>query len=350
MQQPIYQHINDAFLNGLPYVLYKKPFEKFIQIQIQKNSNTFSAKNIDENGFVFAPFNSEKSSYYIPLSESTLYNISFDDNFFELSNKRIYNTDLEKLQHIYLVNQCVDFIKNGHAKKVVISRKQFIKKEEVGFEEQLNVFLKLIQLYQETMVYWWVHPATGIWMGATPERLLTLDKCNFQTMSLAGTQMFNDSITWQDKEKTEQKLVTNYIQEKLQEHVDELQIGAPYTKKAGHLAHICTDIKGTLKINKNLMELISVLHPTPAICGTPKENAFHYILKHEGYDRKFYTGYFGNIHLEEKSELFVNLRCMEWNNDGINLYIGGGITKDSIAENEWEETVNKSQIMAKVIL
>ena len=76
-------------------------------------------------------------------------------------------------------------------------------------------------------------------------------------------------------------------------------------------------------------------------------------LKNENYNRAYYTGFLGELNLNETSkntsELFVNLRCMEIKKDIAVLFIGGGITKESNPESEWLETVSKSETMKKVL-
>ena len=85
-----------------------------------------------------------------------------------------------------------------------------------------------------------------------------------------------------------------------------------------------------------------------------------FILKHEGYDRSYYTGFIGELNrrssviddLTQSSHLFVNLRCMEiFENPSLKamLYIGGGITAASLPELEWEETIQKSRIMKRIL-
>ena len=101
--------------------------------------------------------------------------------------------------------------------------------------------------------------------------------------------------------------------------------------------------------------LIDKLHPTPAVCGLPKETAKQFILKNEGYDREFYTGFLGELNIDfrtfkkDNSDLFVNLRCMEVEKNTATIYVGCGITKDSIPEMEYIETVNKSMTIRKVV-
>ena len=176
-------------------------------------------------------------------------------------------------------------------------------------------------------------------------------------MALAGTQKWNDSenVIWHQKEQDEQQFVTDFIVNELHNKIDNLEITKPYTVKAGKLLHLKTDISGILKQDTNLKNIIQILHPTPAVCGFPKEVAKQFIIENENYNRQFYAGFLGELNKdfdtnENKTDLFVNLRCMKIENNTINFYAGGGITKDSIPEKEWEETVNNTNTMKSCIL
>jgi isochorismate synthase len=101
---------------------------------------------------------------------------------------------------------------------------------------------------------------------------------------------------------------------------------------------------------------VLLLHPTPAVGGFPKLNAINFINENEGYNREYYSGYLGEINYNDNfaTDLYVNLRCMQIqkNNDNFqaHLYTGCGITKDSIPEKEWFETVNKAMTLKNVLL
>jgi len=90
---------------------------------------------------------------------------------------------------------------------------------------------------------------------------------------------------------------------------------------------------------------LQALHPTPSVGGLPKEAARQFILTKEKHDRAYYTGFLGPLNIQNKSHLFVNLRCLQLFNKQFVLYSGAGITAASIAENEWEETENKMMTM-----
>ena len=102
--------------------------------------------------------------------------------------------------------------------------------------------------------------------------------------------------------------------------------------------------------NKKLGKLLKRLHPTPAVCGLPKEETYRFIRKNEGYDRSYYSGFIGWLNPDEKSNLYVNLRCMNILSDAFVLYAGGGILASSETESEWLETEAKMQTMMHLIL
>jgi isochorismate synthase len=87
----------------------------------------------------------------------------------------------------------------------------------------------------------------------------------------------------------------------------------------------------------------------------PKAVAKDFILKNEGYNRAYYTGFLGELNFDSfnkksiKSDLYVNLRCMQLKNNQAHIYIGCGITKQSTPQKEWEESVNKSMTMKRVL-
>ncbi len=332
-----------------PFVIYRKPNEVSVKAIFQTDSNTYYSKDYSENGFVFAPFNTNEKALFIPFSNAQKETFGIE-NSQQLSSleTEFVTSDKGKKNHISLVEQGIDYIKNSSVDKIVLSRKEVLDLKEVNL---LETFQKLLAYYQSANVYFWYHPVSGMWMGATPETLLSVQNSQFSIMSLASTQEFKGTldVNWSEKEIEEHQIVTDYIVSKVGKV--NLQVSKPYTVKAGNLVHLRADIFGEVSsANFDLKKLIDVLHPTPAICGMPKDEAKEFILKNENYHREYYTGFLGEID-ENCIDLFVNLRCMklEPQNKKTSLYIGGGITKDSNSISEWEETVAKSKVMKKVL-
>lgn len=358
----LYTNVQTQLDQQLPFVVYRKPGEDKVNTVLQHTNVSHKITTYDQAGFVFAPFDSAKDAILIPDSESRRYQAvilnNTSDNELVQDHKKVIDRveetiTISKNTHVDLVKKGIKAIKNEAFKKVVLSRK-----EEVPFSKKkiLTVFKQLISGYPSAFVYCWYHPGIGIWLGATPEVLVKIKGEEFTTMALAGTQPHIDSMnaSWGTKEIEEQAMVTNYVLEELSTVITDIKHSKTYTHRAGTLLHLRTDIIGTLYHGKSTInDIISALHPTPAVCGVPKKEATSFILENEGYDRTYYTGFLGELNWDQEgkveSNLFVNLRCMEIKNDHAILYVGGGITKDSDPDKEWEETVRKTATMKKVL-
>lgn len=338
---------------NLPFVIYSKPNSSSIFAYLQQNETLYKVSDYSEKGFVFASFD-EKQLVLIPENESKI----ISAKQLEVAMNAVEMEDLSfdsgaKIQYEDLVEKGIQAIKNEEFKKVVLSRSEIVDVAKFDF---ITTFKYLIQLYPTTFTYCFFHPEIGLWMGATPEQLLKASGNVFETTALAGTQKvtLEEEISWQQKEKDEQQYVTDFIIKRLREVATSVVVTDPYNIKAGSIWHIKTDISGVLKDNSTLEEVIDTLHPTPAVCGLPKKKAKAFILENENYDRTFYTGFLGELNSSfanktVSSDLFVNLRSMQIKENKAILYMGCGITKESIPEKEWEESVNKSMTMKRVL-
>ncbi len=333
---------------NLPFVVYRKPNSDTVFGLFQHNDSLFEVNDFTEKGFVFTSFDGSQN-YIIPEEESDScqekWNPSIDNSPLEISESEDLNA---KDNFQKLVAQSVQAIQNNQFQKVVVSRKESIAVQDFNL---ITTFQKMVQEYPSAFVYCFSHPKIGTWLGATPEQLLQANTTNFETIALAGTQkeIENQPVIWQQKEKQEQQFVTDYIVSKLAALSSEITVSEPYSVKAGHLWHIKTDISGAFGKHLDLKKAIQLLHPTPAVCGVPKEIAKAFIIENEGYDRSFYTGFLGELNKDFASDLFVNLRCMQIEGNQVHVYMGCGITKDSIPEKEWNESVNKSMTMKRIL-
>ena len=338
----------------LPFVLFCKPDSDRIVGVFQKNDHLYFLDNFEEKGFVFAPFDSEEIPF-IPLEHADVYveYLSAADYFFE---KKSVNTNSPISNDFFedLVAKAVDAIHEKKFTKVVLSRKEEIDNPDFNMESTMN---KMISLYSSAFKYCFFHPKIGTWIGATPEQFLKTNGNTLKTVALSGTQLATTSATiiWDDKEKIEQQLVTDFIVDSLEDLAKEITLSSPYSVKAGNLWHIKTDILAQLKSKKSLKKIILALHPTSAVCGLPKQTAKKFIVENEGYNREYYSGFLGELNIDFvtfktlQTDLFVNLRCMKIIKNKASLFVGCGITKDSNPLDEYMETVNKSMTMKKII-
>ncbi len=343
----IFSNIKETLDKQLPFVTYRKPNCSTIKGWFQQNNNLITSKDYSESGFIFAPFDNKEDAILIPKNQSTYIEEGITINGSLTSNTNHNPDTTSEENHIQLVEKGIAAIKNQKFKKVVLSRKEKIELRDFNL---IETFQKLLNSYPTAFVYVWYHPKVGMWLGATPETLVSIHNKNFTTMALAGTQVYNDTtnVTWQPKELEEQQFVTDYIIDRLSDISSEITASGIETIKAGKLLHLRTILNGKLKTNT--ASLIKSLHPTPAVCGLPLETSKQFILDNESYHRSFYTGFLGELNINDKeSNLFVNLRCMEVSNKTVNIYVGGGITRDSNPVKEWQETVAKTTTMKKVL-
>lgn len=251
---------------------------------------------------------------------------------------------LSKEEYLDVCHQFQADFDNFGVQKAILSR---VKQVQRG-EKPLDIVLTdLVALYGDrAFIYLVSSPYFGTWIGATPEILISGDESRLKSMSLAGTKK-SASDLWTEKEQEEQQLVTDFVKEQIlnsqSTHFTEFPVETIHT---GAVYHLCTRFEFSLS-QRYWSDLIQALHPTPAVCGLPREKALKLIGKHETHNRNLYAGLIGKKSKEELA-VFVNLRCMEVSKNDFLLYIGGGITQRSIPENEWNETENKAKTLMRV--
>ena len=338
----VFEEINTFLSAQNPFVCYVKPNENVWNLLVQQNDELVEFSN--QSGFVFMPFH-EGKKVVIPFQGNSYSQGNFEN--FETKSVESFTSGYDqKATFENLVSDGIAVIQKGDFDKVVLSRK-IVLKEQIAI---VDSFENLISTYPTAFRYLFFHPKIGLWMGATPEQLVKINQNQFETVALAGTQLYSENVIWATKEIEEQQFVTDYIVGKVKDKVTELMVTDAKTVKAGNLVHLKSFISGELTADFQANDLINALHPTPAVCGLPKEKAIDFILKNEGYNRKYYAGFLGEYNKDNQTDLFVNLRCLEVENDVVTIYVGCGITKDSNPEKEFIETENKSMTMRNILV
>ncbi|MEN9440396.1 MAG: hypothetical protein RLZ33_472 [Bacteroidota bacterium] len=310
---------------------YRIPTEPVI-----KQTGTFFELDslLDAEGFVLTDFNQTRIFGFKPNEEEGI--ISFSSEVPFVINESDY------------LNQARAFIaelENQQLNKAVFSR---IKAIDFEGEKATCLFEELCTAYPNAFVYLVSSKLFGTWVGATPETLLEVNASTFKTMSLAGTKKAVDETPWREKETLEQRYVTDFILNEIQKvEKVEVAVNGPYSFVAGPVKHLRTDVQFSSE-TMNGLKLAQVLHPTPAVSGLPRREALNLIASLEQHDRGFYTGCIGWTS-NNKSRLYVNLRCCQIQEQKAYLYLGGGFTIDSKPNEEWEETENKSKTLLNIL-
>ncbi len=255
-----------------------------------------------------------------------------------------------------LVAAGVAAIRAGALQKVVASRAA-VRPLPAGFAAWA-AFERLQALYPSAFVSLVQVPGQGLWLGATPEVLAELTPTEIRTVALAGTQPAAAAGAWGAKETEEQNVVADYIEEVLNDwQLADIRRSQPTTVAAGPLLHRRTAFRAALRRTTGQplhpSWLVFGLHPTPAVAGQPQAAALEFLRQHEGYGRRYYSGFLGPVNLPAPgtAQLFVNLRCAELRPDaGVAvLYAGAGLTTDSDPAREWQETELKLGVVGAVL-
>lgn len=304
---------------------------------------------IVQNGFVVSPFqgaditfiSAEKTSEFSFFPAKIIAHAIQSNPIKELDSvkEEVYTEALKKA--IESTQQLIN--------KVVITRNKYV---EMDRNTMLENFERLATAFPSALVYLLVSPLHGVWFGATPEILIKEVEAEYETMALAGTIRSEKLMAVSDfsgKERAEQEFVASYMRSKFQD----LGLTFVETKtevlQTGFLNHLVNYFKIKKHVNTDMIGLARILHPTPAICGLPVSEAKTFILEHEGYDRRLYTGYLGPVGLAHTG-LFVNLRCGQLTERGVVLYAGGGINSGSTLEKEFLESQHKMENLWRFLL
>ncbi len=311
----------------------------------------------EKSGFTIMPFDSDEKGYYISddyfflgtdakISESDLNNIEKSDLHKSQNNVQINQKDFERQPYMARVQSAIDTIKKGGLSKVVYSHPEYVTGDKTN--EVTTIMSRLMSAYPHAYIAIVNLPGYAIWICATPELLLSRKGQNIQTNAIAGTRKVCVSGTpWDEKNKEEQQIVEKFIIDTLKHDCTSITALPVCTSRAGHLEHLQTRINAKMPEDQSAVGLITRLHPTPAVCGMPKEAAKANLRDHENYNREMYSGYLGHITSETHFSFFVNLRCLKMTKEGTILYAGGGITHSSDPLTEWEETKMKIETLKR---
>ena len=252
---------------------------------------------------------------------------------------------ISKEEYIRQARGLIQQMKAGEVEKIVYSR---VKSVPLRQHNLLELFHSLSDAFPHAFVYLLSSESMGTWIGASPEILLSRKENQAVTVALAGTKPTSDLSPWTTKEKKEHSFVSEHIERILNAffHLEPKKEG-PFEVEAGPVKHLKTNLRffmGREQENR----FLSMVHPTPAVSGTPVAAAISILAESESHQRELYGGFFG-LFEPNKTCCYVNLRCCRIIGGHAYLYVGGGITEESDALAEWEETEHKSLTLTSFI-
>jgi isochorismate synthase len=248
------------------------------------------------------------------------------------------------------VAAAVDRIRRSGLRKVVLARAIEVRAGRTLDPRMLVHRLRAV----DPDAYTFAAPTdAGVIVGASPELLVSRHALEVRSNPLAGSAARSgdadedranaDALARSDKDREEHAIVVEAVAQTLGGFCAELRWDPePVLRETPNVWHLSTRFRGVLREPApSALELVAELHPTPAVAGTPTEDALDLISELERFDRGRYAGPIGWVDANGDGEWAIALRCAELRGDRAILYAGAGIVAGSRPELELDETERK---------
>ena len=245
----------------------------------------------------------------------------------------------------------------GRLDKAVLSRSVTL---EAASEIDLTGVMRRLETSAPESTVFAFSRGPRTFVGATPERLVSLQGRELRTVAMAGSaprsadptedEALAEQLLASDKEREEHAVVVDMLRGSLAPVAQELTIGrTPEVARFRHVQHLVTPVSGRLSDDADVLTLVERLHPTPAVGGTPKDLALELISEEEPHERGWYAGPVGWIDRHGDGEFVVALRSGVIHGATATLFAGCGIVADSDPEREWDESSAKLQALGSAL-
>jgi menaquinone-specific isochorismate synthase len=254
------------------------------------------------------------------------------------------------------VGQAIEKIESGSIEKVVLAR-DLIATANTDIDAR-PILRSLSTNYPAT----WVFSVAGL-IGATPELLLRLSRGMVTSRVLAGTipktgddskdLALAGSLARSSKDLEEHEFAVRSVADALEPFCSSTNVpDAPFVLHLANVMHLATDVTGALIESKkdiDVFSLLKSLHPSAAVCGTPRNKAFDVIEEIEGMNRGRYAGPVGWVDARGDGELGIALRSGQIEKRQIRIFAGCGIVSGSDPDVEVAESLAKFAAMQSAL-
>ena len=373
LENLIYQHKNDIqddipFLSGaIGYISYDTG--RLLEELPNTSKEDF---NIPDMRFIFY-----KNIIIFDLINDKKYITDLDGNIENIENilKVIHNGEkindeivCEKSNNIFYSN----FIKEDY-KKAVTKLKEYIISGDVYIanmtqrfwcyneEESFDIYKKLRSINKAPFSAYLNFEDFQI-ISSSPERFIQVFKNKAHTRPIKGTKPRGHNVEEDEKNKLE---LINSEKDKAEllmvvdlERNDFSKVCKPHTVKVTEnfkleeyatVFHLVSTVEGELKENVSSVRCIKECFPGGSITGTPKIRSMEIIEELEGIKRNIYTGSIGYFDFRGNCDFNIVIRTIIKKDNKAFFGVGGGITYDSIEEDEYNETLDKAKALMRVL-
>ncbi|MDZ5472628.1 isochorismate synthase [Bacillus sp. 31A1R] len=255
------------------------------------------------------------------------------------------------------VTELVQDLKTGSLKKAVLARElRLVFKDTLSIE---TIVFNLLKEQPRSFIF--AFESNGdCFVGASPERLVKKEGEDLFSTCLAGSiargdtdnldEELGNQLLTDEKNLSEHQFVVDMIKEAMEQVCTEVHLPErPALMKMRDIQHLYTPVIGKGSKSSSLLQLVNLLHPTPALGGLPKKEAVEKIREVEELDRGFYASPLGWMDYEGNGEFIVAIRSGLIQGREASLFAGCGVVADSNAESEYQETNIKFRPMLSAL-
>ena len=248
------------------------------------------------------------------------------------------------------VASALERIRAGSLAKVVLSRGRRLPRPAAS----LRQLLRHLRATRPRCVTFALRWGTTAFFGSTPEWIAHVDASVLRAPALAGTHP--RGLTPEEdenraaellaclKNRREHRAVVDGIVASLARLGVQPEVDDTRVLRLPEAMHLRTEISARVPAGLDVLRVASELHPTPAVCGTPRAAAAEFLRRHEG-DRGWYTGGVGWMDARGRGDVVVGLRSALRDAEGLTVRAGAGIVSGSDARSEFAETELKMQAL-----
>lgn len=256
------------------------------------------------------------------------------------------NTPKDKKKWIESTKKAIEQVESGELDKVVMSR--YVELTLNNNPDIVALLSELRQRYPECFIFSY-HSGRSTFFGASPERLARFSGNLIEADALAGSaprgcseaedNELASALLNDEKNLREHRAVVKFICSVFSALGGKVHFkDEPVIKRLQNIQHLWTPIRVETQQTKGALSILEMLHPTPAVCGLPQQEAYAAIRKNEYYTRGLYSGIVGWFNLENEGEFAVALRSALSKGRKLYAFAGGGIVEGSEASSEYKET------------
>ncbi len=243
------------------------------------------------------------------------------------------------------VEKCLEAIRSGRVSKVVLARTMDVETSV----DPVDLVMHLWEMNRGSHVFLFEPTPGAALVGAAPETIATLRDGVFHATAVAGSigrganpreqAELATRLLASDKDRNEQRFVVDDLVARLGAVAHQIRTDPqPHVLTLPRIQHLETEIRASVPSGTSVLDLLRLLHPTPAVCGQPRDSALAVLAEEERFERGWYAGPVGWFDAEGNGIFAPALRTAVRSGDVWRLFAGAGIVEGSVPALEWEET------------